>query len=52
MTIDERHEILSQLIKGWENVKNITDLQNLFVMAVSLASECIGYIDAIKEGEG
>lgn len=49
MMIDERHKILSQLIEGWEDVKNITDLQNLFVMAVSLASECIGYIDAIKE---
>lgn len=50
MTLEKRHEILSQLIEEWGKVKNITDLQSLFVMAVSLASEGIGYIDAIKEG--
>lgn len=50
--IERRHEIIKQLISEWEQCESMLDAQNLFVVALSLASECIGYIDAIKSGEG
>lgn len=49
--IERRHEIIKQLISEWEQCESMLDVQNLFVIALSLASECIGYIDAIKGGE-
>ena len=50
--IEKRHEIIKQLISEWEQCETMLDVQNMFVIALSLASECIGYIDAIKSGEG
>lgn len=50
--IERRHEIIKQLISEWEQCEDMLDVQNLFVVALSLVSECIGYIDAIKGGEG
>lgn len=50
--IERRHEIIKQLISEWEQCESMLDAQNMFVIALSLASECIGYIDAIKGGEG
>ena len=50
--IEKRHEIIKQLISEWEQCESMLDAQNMFVIALSLASECIGYIDAIKGGEG
>ena len=49
--IEKRHEIIKQLISEWEQCESMLDAQNMFVIALSLASECIGYIDAIKGGE-
>ena len=50
--IERRHEIIKQLISEWEQCESMLDVQNLFVVALTFASECIGYIDAIKSGEG
>ena len=51
MMIEKRHDILAQLISEWKKAKDYSDMEDLFVMSLSLASECIGYIDAIKEGK-
>ena len=52
--IENRHEILAEIIKGYDNAEKcqcFSDLQRIFVRTLFLLGECIGYIDAVKGGE-
>lgn len=49
--IKNRHEILAEIIKDYENTEKCScysDLQRIFVRTLSLLGECIGYIDAVN----
>jgi hypothetical protein len=52
--IEHRHEIIAEIIEKYEEVESCScysDLERIFVKALCLVSECVGYIDAMKSGE-